>query len=52
MEQALGGRAKNPKFAYQKNISEHFHRDEHRYRTQEQKLFDRMEDLLDDERIR
>jgi len=33
-------------------ISEHFNRDENAYKSSETRLFDKMEDLLDDERIR
>ena len=51
-DQAVGQTAKHPKFAYQKDIAGHFHRDEHRYANKEKEIFDTMEDLLDDERIR
>ena len=39
-ELALGQNTKHPKFAYQKEISEHFNRDENRYKSSEKKLFD------------
>jgi len=51
-EKALGGKAKNTKFEYQREIMEHFLRDEWRLHEREKKIFEQMEDLLDDERIR
>ena len=43
---------KNPKFTYQKEIADLFHRSEHRYKQKEKVIFNKMEDLLDDEEIR
>lgn len=51
-EKALGGKTKNPKFSYQKDIADHFMRDELRYKAREGKIFEKMEDLLDEEAIR
>ena len=51
-EKALGGKAKNPKFQYQRKIADLFLQDERRYKSKEQQIFDNMEDLLDDEKVR
>ena len=51
-EKALGGKTKNPKFEYQRDIMEHFLNDEKRFKAREREIFEQMEDLLDDERIR
>ena len=51
-EKAKGTKARNPKFTYQKEIADHFLRDEQRFKTREAEIFEQMEDLLDDERIR
>ena len=51
-EKAQGGKAKNPKFQYQKDIMQHFLNDQKRYKQREVQLFEKMEDLLDEERIR
>ena len=51
-EKASGQKKENSKFKYQRDIASHFLRDEQRFKDREQKLFEQMEDLLDDERIR
>lgn len=51
-QKALGGKAKNPKFEYQRAIMEHFLRDERRLVEREKQIFEQMEDALDDERTR
>ena len=51
-EKALGGKAKHPKFEYQRNIMQHFLDDEQKHKQRENDLFEKMEDLLDEEKIR
>ena len=51
-ERASGQKQTNSKFKYQRDIASHFLRDEQRFKNREQQLFEKMEDLLDDERIR
>ena len=49
---ASGVKARNSKFVYKQDIDKHFHRDEHRFKNRETKIFEQMEDLLDDEEVR
>ena len=45
-QKALGGKAKNPKFEYQRAIMEHFLRDERRLVEREKQIFEQMEDIM------
>lgn len=51
-EDALVGKPLNPKFRYQRDIADHFLTGETRFKKREKILFEKMEDLLDEERIR
>ena len=39
-EKALGGKTKNPKFEYQRDIMEHFLNDEKRFKAREREIFE------------
>ena len=49
---ALGAKQTNPKFNYQRHIANRFISNERKNRSHEKSIFDKMEDLLDDEEIR
>ena len=51
-KKAAGGKAVNPKFQYQRQIADHFLRDERRLKSRESDIFNQLEDLLDDEKVR